>query len=131
MCVNNKRILNSSIYSLYVLRLMSEKFYIGKSQNIEKRISDHFINRGAEWTKLYKPLEVIEIIKNVDNFEEDKKVKQYMLKYGIESVRGGTYSKINLSKNEIFFIKKELYTAMDMCFNCGSTEHFISKCDKK
>jgi predicted GIY-YIG superfamily endonuclease len=117
--------------NVYVLRLITEKFYIGKTQNINKRIDDHFRNRGAEWTKLYKPIEVVELIKNADNFEEDKKVKEYMLKYGIESVRGGTYSKINLSLNEIFFIKRELYTAMDLCFNCGSKNHFISQCNKK
>jgi predicted GIY-YIG superfamily endonuclease len=116
--------------SIYVLRLITEKYYIGKSKNIDKRILSHFSNSGSEWTKMYKPLEVVEIIKNVNNFEEDKKVKEYMLKYGIDSVRGGTYSKINLSNDEKHFIKRELYTAMDLCFKCGSYGHFISECNK-
>ncbi len=116
--------------SVYVLRLITEKYYIGKSKNIDKRLSSHFSNNGSAWTKLYKPLEIVEIIKNVDNFEEDKKVKEYMLKYGIDSVRGGTYSKINLSQDEKNFIQKELYTAMDLCFKCGKYGHFIYQCKK-
>jgi predicted GIY-YIG superfamily endonuclease len=114
--------------SIYVLRLVTEKYYIGKSNNIQNRIMSHFSSEGACWTKKYKPIEVVEIMNNADPFDEDKKVKQYMMKYGIDSVRGGSYSRINLSTHEINFIKRELRTASDSCFKCGRNDHFESMC---
>ena len=114
--------------SIYVLRLLSNKFYVGKSTNIQNRLANHFSNKGSAWTKKYKPLEVVEIMHSADPFDEDKKVKQYMMKHGIESVRGGSYSKIILSPLEINFINRELRTAMDMCFKCGNKGHFESQC---
>ncbi len=117
--------------SIYVLRLVSEKYYVGKSSNIHNRILSHFTNQGACWTKKYKPVEVVEILSNADPFDEDKKVKQYMMKYGIDAVRGGSYSKINLSSYEVNFIKRELRTASDSCFKCGENNHFESNCNCK
>jgi predicted GIY-YIG superfamily endonuclease len=114
--------------SIYVLRLITEKYYVGKSTNIQNRIMSHFSNQGACWTKKYKPVEVVEILENADPFDEDKKVKQYMMKYGIDAVRGGSYSKIILNKQEVNFIKRELRTASNRCFKCGKDDHFENMC---
>ena len=38
---------------IYVLKLEQEKYYIGKTNNPEFRINDHFNNIGSEWTKKY------------------------------------------------------------------------------
>lgn len=46
-------------YSLFVLRLEGDKYFIGYSSNPEARIRRHLAGKGAEWTTLYKPLEVI------------------------------------------------------------------------
>jgi predicted GIY-YIG superfamily endonuclease len=115
---------------VYVLKLINNKFYIGKSTNVEERIKNHFISKGSCWTQKYKPIEVVEIMDNADPFDEDKKVKQYMMKYGIDAVRGGTYSKIILSDIEKQFINRELLTALDKCFKCGLRGHFQSNCKK-
>jgi predicted GIY-YIG superfamily endonuclease len=123
-------VMSRTTTSIYVLRLLNEKYYVGKSTNIQNRIMNHFSNQGACWTKKYKPLEVVEIMKNADPFDEDKKVKQYMMKYGIDSVRGGSYSRIKLTTCEINFIKRELRTASDRCFKCGENNHFENMCGK-
>jgi len=50
-----------------------------------------------------------------------------MDKYGIENVRGGTYSRLELTNEEKQFIQKELWGANDLCFLC-SGEHFVKDC---
>ncbi len=57
---------------IYILLLEKNKYYIGKSQNIVSRIENHFASNGSQWTKKYKPLKVVEILYNCDDYEEDK-----------------------------------------------------------
>jgi predicted GIY-YIG superfamily endonuclease len=114
--------------NIYVLLLQEGKYYVGKSQNIKKRIQEHSSGLGSEWTKLYKPIKVIEIIKNVSPFEEDKKTKEYMAKYGIENVRGGTYTSIEFEEGVEEFIQKEIWSATDKCTLCGRSGHFVKDC---
>ena len=46
-----------------------------------------------------------------------------MKKYGIKNVRGGSYVTIKLNKNQIIFIKKEIYMADNRCLKCGRKGH--------
>jgi len=117
--------------SIYILRLLNNKFYVGKSMNPCKRIKEHFKNNGSVWTKKYKPIETIKIISDCDHYDEDKYTKIYMEKYGINNVRGGSFTSINLKKEEIIFIEKAIITANDRCFKCGSKGHFINNCPHK
>ena len=51
-----------------------------------------------------KCMEPHEIIPYQELADEDKYVLKYMHKYGIENVRGGTYSKIKLEPEEVNLI---------------------------
>jgi hypothetical protein len=121
---------------IYVLRLESEKYYVGSlfltSENLEAvehpRILKHFHGLGAEWTKLHVPIEVIQIIAPADEFEEDKQTKIHMSKYGIDNVRGGSYCEINLSNNQVYCLKKEIATAKGLCFRCNQVGHLAKTC---
>ena len=73
--------------NIYILRLIQNNFYIGKSKEPMKRIEQHMKGKGAAWTKKYPPVEVEKIIPNVSAFEEDKFVKMYMAEHGIDKVR--------------------------------------------
>ena len=55
--------------NIYVLQLEKGKYYIGKTNNINARLNNHFLNGGSEWTKLYKPTKLIEQIENCDDYE--------------------------------------------------------------
>lgn len=112
----------------YVLKLTDDKWYIGKSSNPEVRIEDHKTGNGSEWTKLHSPLSVVEIIPIRDGLEEDLITKRYMRIYGIENVRGGTYTTIGLSSNVIKLLSKELQGADDKCYKCGQSGHFAKQC---
>lgn len=117
------------MFTIYVLRLEGDKYYVGKTNNINKRIKQHKELYGSSWTKKYKFIEIIDFIQTEDHFLEDMYVKKYMNKYGIDNVRGGSYSRVLLTQEERNFLQKELDSANDRCFNCGSTNHFVTKCE--
>ena len=76
----------------YVLELEGNKFYCGISQHVCKRIGDHILNKGSKWTKLHKPVRVLEtcIITDPDpKVWEKSRTLQLMDKYGWRNVRGG------------------------------------------
>ena len=116
--------------AIYILSLRGNKYYVGKSGNIPKRIGDHFKGRGSYWTRKFKPIEVLDIVENKSLFTEDNVTKELMYKYGIDNVRGGSYSQIKLSECDLYCLKKELWGVKDLCFLCGEN-HFINKCPKK
>ena len=41
---------------IYVLKLEEDRYYIGRTSNILRRIKEHFTEGGAIYTKKYKPL---------------------------------------------------------------------------
>ena len=114
---------------IYVLKLIENKYYIGRSSKLETRIKNHFNKAGSCWTRRYKPLEIVETMEG-DMFDEDKYTLMYMSMHGIENVRGGSFSNIKLKEYEIKTIKKMLNTGLDRCFVCGDKGHYAHRCDK-
>ena len=106
------------------------KYYIGKTYNPDIRIDSHFISNGSEWTKIYKPIKVYELISDCDSYDEDKYTLKYMEKQGIDNVRGGSFSQIKLSDEQIKLINQMIKGASDKCFKCGDSCHFIKDCIK-
>ena len=76
---------------IYVLELENNKYYIGRTNNPEIRIDQQFQNDGSSWCKQHKPISILELKENCDNFDEDKITLQYMNQKGIENVRGGSF----------------------------------------
>lgn len=118
-------------FFVYVLQCDLGKWYVGKTKNPEFRIENHFSGNGAEWTNLFPPISLFELIPNVDKFEEDKVVLFYMNIFGIDNVRGGCFSKIKLDINLQKTIELMLTSANDKCFICKSKQHFAKDCPNK
>lgn len=114
---------------IYVLELDGNKYYVGKTTNPDFRLDTHFDVGGSAWTIKYKPIKLIELIAECDNFDEDKYTLKYMEKYGIENVRGGSFCQIKLSEENTNTIKRMLMGSTDKCYICGKTGHFVSECE--
>ena len=117
--------------TIYILRLKENKYYVGKTDDIDKRYLQHVKGYGSAWTKKYKPILIEQTILNASSFDEDKYTKEYMSKYGIDNVRGGSYIQITLSEFHTEALQMEIRGAKDLCTQCGRSGHFIKDCYAK
>ncbi len=112
---------------IYILILKKKKYYIGSSDDVEASYLEH-INGKYEWTRKYEPDGKMTSFSSTGPFDEDNHVKMYMAKYGIDNVRGGSYSTVKLNPWQRALIEKEIRYAKDLCFNCGQSGHYIKEC---
>lgn len=91
---------DSKTYKVYVLRCEpGNKYYVGYSGQLERRLRSHFTGKGARFTRVNKPIEHIDTIDCCDEQEAKKVEKEYTIKYarhyGKRNVGGaGDYSKV-------------------------------------
>jgi len=117
-----------STTNIYVLSLEGGRYYVGKSQNIYSRYQEHLNGNGSSWTKKYRPVSLVKSLEGVSPFEEDKVTKEYMARYGIDKVRGGSYVEVELSEIQKEALKKEIRAAKDLCTKCGRGGHWAKDC---
>lgn len=117
--------------NIYILKLEGGRYYVGKTDNPMKRYQEHLNGSGSVWTRKYKPVGIEKVIEKASPFDEDRYVKEYMAKYGIEKVRGGAYASILLTDEQEDNLRHELRATTDRCLTCGKTGHFANQCTKK
>lgn len=92
-----KRADNLQTVKLYALKLQDDCWYIGMSFNPDKRYLKHCKGKGAQFTKLHRPIEIFEVrdtgLYTQDEVAllEDDMTLQYARQYGVDKVRGGGY----------------------------------------
>jgi predicted GIY-YIG superfamily endonuclease len=90
---------------IYVLRLAGDNWYIGSSRNVKKRFGKHLRGKGAKWTALHEPIEIVETFDTGINddrqacLKEDELTIEYALKHCAKKVRGGGYSQVKVTPN--------------------------------
>ena len=94
--------------NIYVLELEQGKYYVGKTNHTFQRFNQHVTGDGAEWTKKYKVKDLFEFHKNRTDADENRITLQMMKKYGARNVRGGSWTKVDMSDNEIRRFEKTL-----------------------
>lgn len=114
--------------TIYVLKLTDDNWYVGKTSDLSRRYQDHLNGKGSAWTKKYPPVSLEHSEPETSPLDEDRITKQWMMKYGLDKVRGGTYSSVRLEDDVIKFLNKEIRSAQDCCLRCGRPGHFITKC---
>ena len=70
-----------------------------------------------DYVRKYKPIRILETVVLRHDSELDHFVKKYMKQYGIENVRGGTYSNMDLTDTEKQFIMREHATTIESMSN--------------
>lgn len=117
--------------NIYILELVNGKYYVGKSTNVNKRFNEHLVGNGSTFTRKYKPIKILKIISNTSPFDEDRYVKEYMARFGIDNVRGGSYVNEILDEFQVYALQKEICGACDLCTRCGKSGHFVKDCYAK
>lgn len=113
---------------IYVLSLKNSKYYVGKSEDVQKRINEHWDGYGSSWTKYYKPLDVINVYDMISETQEDSVTIDLMKKHGIDNVRGGSFVKFELPDYQVKTLEDIINSSNDSCFKCGNKGHFAKNC---
>lgn len=118
---------------LYTLLLQDGCYYVGRTSKVPyERLKEHISGVGSKWTRIHKPINFVKIQSGqYDGFDEDTLTKRYMANYGINNVRGGSYSNIELSQDQIINLNREIYHNKGVCLNCGASDHWVSTCKNK
>ena len=89
---------------LYVLQLENNAYYIGQTQNLKKRVEKHMKGKGAAWTRMNKPIKLIEYKKFESMTYQEMELLEniltveYMKKYNWKNVRGVFFSDSDSSR---------------------------------
>jgi hypothetical protein len=114
---------------VYVLLCHDARFYVGKTSYLSARLEEHARGEGtgSQWTQKYRPQFVLEV-RPGDGFQELSTTLEYMQNHGIDRVRGGDYSMLQLTDDHRAQIEKHLRGAADKCYVCGVSGHFAADC---
>ena len=113
---------------IYVLQLENNRYYIGKTINLKYDIKHNFNGNGVSFTKLYKPIYILQIY-NCKESDEDECLNFYMQKYGKNNVRSGSFIyKTNEISDE--YCGTSVYTSMcdKYCIKCHQEGHYCMDC---
>lgn len=106
---------------LYTLRLQGNRpndtgqpyFFVGTTSRIDVAVARHLNGDGGDWTRLHPPLRplVYETVSlgaiatsHYCTHKADKKVVNLMKKHGLDAVRGGSYSDIELTADQTAYL---------------------------
>ena len=111
---------SQDLYFVYVLKLKNNKYYVGKTKNLQKRLESH--RQGTTvFTRKYNSVQLIECIRTNMKYMENNLYFKYVEKYGIDNVRGDIFSRETLPPIDIYYIKK-IYKNEDNPENIDSIE---------
>ncbi len=87
----------------YILELEDDCWYIGNTNNLSTRLSQHFTSSGgSHWTSKHKPLRVHQIVYPSCKHNELLYTLAYMDKYHTKNVRGAYWTKERILSDPIY-----------------------------
>lgn len=117
------------MFNVYVLECVNGFFYVGKTHRpVSERMAEHQAQKGCEWTRLHPPLRVTRVVIGAQPLDEDRVTKEMMHLHGVNRVRGGSYSAVELPTYQAMALRDEMCTAEDRCLRCQRRGHFARAC---
>lgn len=115
---------------IYILLLEGNKYYVGVTTNIERRLEEHRKGEGSEWTKQHKFAHFMGTKPLTHPLDEDNEARKLMMVCGVDNVRGGSYSNVVLSPEQKATLEREITHAKNACLKCGELGHYAKNCGK-
>jgi hypothetical protein len=115
---------------VYTLECEQGKFYVGRCppRRLPGRLHDHRTGQGSTWTAVYPAKLILKSKISYDPLDEDRVVLELMRVHGVHNVRGGTYSSLYLTDEQVQAITQQLDHAAGRCLSCKAFGHFASAC---
>lgn len=116
------------------------KYYVGAVKVDEKdnralrekkiwvRYRDHRNGTGSAWTKLHGVTAMVAMLEFAGPLDEERLTKEWMLKHGIDHVRGAQYAQVTLTAQQRKELEVSLWHADNRCLACGARDHFVQHC---
>lgn len=89
-----------SLVAIYLLELEHNKFYAGASSDPVKAFEECREGLGPAWTQIHRPVRIREVMGVARADRLDQHVRSWMLQYGVENVRGGSWSDVRLTDKD-------------------------------
>lgn len=117
---------------IYRLTLNNGKYYVGRTNNIQRRFLEHSLGVGANWTKIHPPVSNVIVTSPLHKpQDEDAAVKEMMTEHGIDNVRGGSYCNYNLNDTQYDMLLMEAIRSASICAKCLRAGHMERQCRSK
>ena len=78
--------INQAMWYMYVLECNDKSYYVGSSQDVEKRVKRHNEGRGARYTNVKRPV-ILVYTEEFDNSEEAKRREVEVKNFSITNKR--------------------------------------------
>ena len=119
-------------YNLYVIRLEDERYFIHvqSAETLYDANTDKIMNNCVllyDYVKQYKPKEIADIVYQIDFLYIDRFVLNYMQMYGIDYVRGGSYTDLILPEYLLLSLSDQFKTMTSLPYEIQSKINNIDK----
>ena len=81
--------------SVYTLELEDGRYHVGYTDDPPRRIAEHFMGRGAHWTRTHPPVKVLEVVSGNKELENATTIA-LMRRHGWRNARGGVWCIVEL-----------------------------------
>ena len=124
-----------AISGIYVLEYRSEetkKFYVGKSNDVARRVDAHMSGQGGVGYLNGRNLRQVALISggslgDLESWERNETLER-MYRFGIDNVRGWMFTDPELSDDEYEAAFNQICEKFDLCRRCGRNSHFRNNC---
>lgn len=114
---------------IYVILLKNNKWYIGETNSFNELLNSYANQKALpKYMQENKPMYLYQTYNNlcIKLHKLDDIIQRFMIIFGIDNVRGGSYDDPNLSKQQ----KKELETMLETyphCPVCNDKKHGLGE----